>query len=149
MDHNQQPPQDNQYRDKHEQHQGMTPVAPAPYDEGSLKHSGLGIASFIIGIVSSIGIIAVIFSVAASIGTYLLPDNTLAPGFETDPAVILSSLSILAVLFLSFVGLILGIIGLVIKRRRKVFGIIGVVLNGLLLLGFLFLIMTAPLLQAV
>ncbi|PZD94283.1 hypothetical protein DNH61_17880 [Paenibacillus sambharensis] len=149
MDQHQQPSQENPYRDKNEQPQGMTPVTGEPHDEGPLKHSGLGIASFVIGIVSIIGIIAVIFLVAASISTYLLPNNTIAPGFETDPVVIISSLSILAVLFLSFVGLVLGIIGLVIKRRRKVFSIIGVVLNGLLLLGFAFLLITAPLLQGV
>lgn len=56
------------------------------------------------------------------------------------PAVALASLSALVCLVLTLAGTILGIIGLVLKNRKKVFSIIGTILNGIMILAFVGLI---------
>ena len=49
---------------------------------------------------------------------------------------------------LSFIGLILGFISLFMNNRRKVFGIIGVILNGLLVFGFGALVVAGIIMQS-
>ncbi|MDN8590043.1 hypothetical protein Q0V21_14800 [Paenibacillus sp. 11B] len=52
------------------------------------------------------------------------------------PAVVLASLAVLVCLILNLAGLILGVIGLVLKNRKKVFAIIGTILSGVMILAF-------------
>jgi len=111
------------------------PIAP-------LKHSGPGIASFVIGLLAILGYILIFFiatmAVNESIGV-LTPLQ--AEELALHPAVILASLAILVCLILNLVGSILGIIGLVLKNRKKVFAIIGTILNGIMILLFVGLIL--------
>lgn len=108
-----------------------------------MKHSGPGIASFVIGLVALLGYILTFFLAAIAlsgvIGTLTTPAQV--EEIVLHPAVLLSSLFILVCLVLNFAGLILGVIGLVLKKRKKVFPIIGTVLNGIMVLAFAGLIL--------
>ncbi|MEK4661974.1 hypothetical protein MHH93_08770 [Priestia sp. FSL H7-0729] len=119
------------YPSDHERH----PIVP-------VKHSGPGIASFVIGLVAILGYILIFFiatmAINESIGV-LTPIQ--AEEIALHPAVILASLAILVGLILNLAGGILGIIGLVLKNRKKVFAIIGTILNGIMLLLFVALIL--------
>ncbi|MNP31521.1 hypothetical protein D3C76_1246430 [compost metagenome] len=107
-----------------------------------LKHSGPGIASFVIGLVAILGYILIFFiatmAVNESIGV-LTPLQT--EEIALHPAVVLASLAILVCLILNLAGGIVGIIGLVLKNRKKVFAIIGTLLNGIMILLFVGLIL--------
>lgn len=83
------------------------------------KHSVLGILAFIIGIINSIGLcLVLILSISSSSksGDYLANTFSVLLGL------------------ISLVGVILGIIGTVQKEQKKVFAIIGLVFNVLVLL---------------
>ncbi|GGN92143.1 DUF4064 domain-containing protein [Saccharibacillus kuerlensis] len=120
----------------------------SPYDEfprddrqmGRLKHSGLGIASFVLSLISIalyivcfVAIIGIFASIANSPEQILNNFDSMEPGGEVL-AIGLAGLGLLGSALLNFIGLILGIVGLVMKDRKKVFAIIGTVLNGLCLL---------------
>ncbi|QOS77902.1 hypothetical protein JNUCC31_24620 [Paenibacillus sp. JNUCC31] len=118
----------------------FTPYPPTPEDRSldQLKHSGPGIASFVIGLVSIIGYILTIFiatlAINNAIGVVTTPIQV--EEIALHPAVVLASLSILVCLVLNLAGLILGVIGLVLKNRKKVFAIIGTMLSGIMILAF-------------
>ncbi|MBJ6362179.1 hypothetical protein ACFOQM_12835 [Paenibacillus sp. GCM10012307] len=116
------------------------------------KPSGLGIASFIIGLISILGVVGAVLLLTASIPSILetggaIPAVTPENAGEYMPLII-SSLLLMLVLILGFIGLVLGIFGLIMKNRRKAFAIIGVVLNGLLLSGYALLITMSRFLTA-
>jgi hypothetical protein len=92
---------------------------------GSLPHSGPGVASFIISILTVIGAILAVI-VIASVGRKVKPE---------EPLAILNGLLILGNMFLNLIGVVLGIVGTVQANRNKVFAIIGLCLNGVMLLG--------------
>lgn len=113
-----------------------------PVEEGPKKQSGLGIASFIISLVSVVLIIASIALVASFAGDIannelLLNDPAAIESMdqETLVPIMLAGLSILASIGVAAVGLILGIISAFSKTRRKVFGVIGIILNGIIVIG--------------
>ncbi|WP_128101133.1 hypothetical protein [Paenibacillus sp. DCT19] len=72
-------------------------------------------------------------ALSSSLGSFT-PANVEEIAFH--PAVVLASLSILVCLILNLAGLIVGVIGLVLKNRKKIFAIIGTILNGILILAF-------------
>lgn len=116
---------------------------------GKLKHGGLGIASFILAIISILAIVIgfiVIFSSILNMSEadiLMLQDpayiESMILSAETMPSFIVSvvvgGLLMIASALIAFIGFVLGCISLFIKQRRKVFGIIGTVLNGLLCFG--------------
>lgn len=108
-----------------------------------IKHSGPGIASFVIGLVALLGYILTFFlatiALSGAIGTLTQPMQV--EELALHPAVLLASLFILVCLVLNLAGLILGVIGLVLKKRKKVFPIIGTILNGIMILAFAGLIL--------
>ncbi|RIX52413.1 hypothetical protein D3P08_13125 [Paenibacillus nanensis] len=125
----------------------FTPVSgyPGGGQLAPLKHSGLGIASFVLAIVSILAlIIGIIMSVAAA-ANYMnvspsdIESEILAGSGEEFAAFVGAGLLMMLSIGLSIIGLVLGIIGLVIKNRKKIFGIIGVILNALLILGLVLL----------
>ena len=105
------------------------------------KHSRLGIASFVIAVLSILGIIlffAIGFSVASSaVG----PDpqsfdpNSIGPDSPLATTFFFLSLLFLASVLITIVGLGLGIAGLIQRRRKKLFAILGTVANGLIVLA--------------
>lgn len=114
-----------------------TPPAP-------LKHSGLGIASFVLALASLLGIVLSLVLSASFASQFINADpaeiERIIEGGDGEVAAIMGvGLLIIASLGLSFVGLILGVIGAFMKSRKKVFSIIGIVLNGLIVIGSIFL----------
>ncbi|MCR2804370.1 hypothetical protein [Paenibacillus soyae] len=113
-----------------------------------MKHSGLGIASFVLALVAVLTIvIGIIMSVAAVASS---PDfmNATEDEIATDileggggefATLMGAGLLMLLSIGISIVGLILGIIAVVLKNRKKVFGIIGLILNALMVLGVVML----------
>ena len=87
-------------------------------------HSGLGIVSFIIGVVSAV-LIILVFAVAVVL-------HVITPGGtnenSTEAAVL--GYSIFATLGMTFLGLGFGIGSLLQKTHRKTFGILGVIFSG-------------------
>ncbi|WP_458460829.1 hypothetical protein [Paenibacillus sp.] len=109
---------------------------------GPLKHSGPGIASFVIGLVAIVGYILIFFIASMTLNNSIGVLSPLqAEELALHPAVVLASLSILVCLIINLAGGILGIIGLVLKNRKKVFAIIGTILNGIMILLFVGLIL--------
>lgn len=93
------------------------------------KHSGLGIASFVLSLVSGAGLLA-LFAIAGIIGTQ-------TPGGldEESPQAILIGISLFAFMGLLIVGLGIGIAGFFQKNRKSVFAILGMVISMVTVLG--------------
>lgn len=108
-----------------------------------LKHSGPGIASFVIGLVGFLGhlVTFVLMSLVLNNSIELLGSSISREELAIHPAFVLGSLVFLVCLILNLIGLILGIIGLALKNRRKVFAVIGTILSGLLILFFTVLVL--------
>jgi len=129
---------------------GFSPIPEPVITEQPVKTSGLGIASFIIGLVSIITFIICIVVVTSSIMDYITEDGKLIQDVDqisSNVSLLLSGLFLLGSLGLSFIGLILGIIGACMKDRRKAFAIVGIVLNGLLVVGTVGLFLVGILFQ--
>ena len=92
----------------------VQPVAPQ-------KHSGLGIASFIISL--SNGFALMILIVIAGVMEASTPGGI----DEESPQVVILGLFILFSCFVGLVGLALGLAGLCMKNRKKLFAVLGTV----------------------
>jgi hypothetical protein len=93
-------------------------------DDRGLKHSGLGIASFIIAIV-----VVEVFEFLLIVVTGIV-EATNPGGVEAKPTIAtVVGMSIFLGFGLSLVGIGLGIAGLIQKNRKKVFTILGLVSN--------------------
>lgn len=103
------------------------PLVPPP-PPIAVKHSGLGIASFIMGILVIIGV-CITFGVAGGSANV----STMDTSYDS----LMTGIGLLAcgTIAVALVGLVLGIIAVVQKNTKKVFGIIGLVLNALVFLG--------------
>lgn len=96
------------------------------------KHSGIGIASFVMSLVS-ITISVVTFTLIAT----MLPNKEIS---EKSPEAIAIGLAFIAALVISLIGAALGIGGLFQPNRKLLFAILGVCLNVLIVLGVIGLI---------
>jgi hypothetical protein len=94
-----------------------------------LKHSGMGLASLIIGIFCSVWELVVIVIAGVLHNT---PGRTAADKASQDTMV--GGLICGSLVFV-LVGLGLGIASLFQRDRKKILGILGVVFNGLIILG--------------
>lgn len=94
-----------------------------------MKSSGLGIASFVIALLAG--------SIVFSIVIYGIVMEVRAPGWidEETPDEMILALLVFGSLALSCVGLVLGITGLVQIGRSKVFPVLGVGFNAIIILG--------------
>lgn len=101
------------------------------------KHSGLGIASFIISLVAIILIIvgiSIITSTSADIPDTQDPDilaEEIQQIVEDYPEIAIAFLIGIFGFFVMFIGAILGIISLFNKQRKKLYPILGTIINGL------------------
>jgi hypothetical protein len=95
---------------------------------GELKHSGLGIASFAIGL--SVGV----FECALVLVAGMIEVSTPGGIDEDSPATMLLGLAILACLAIAMLGIGLGVAGL-LQRRSKLFAALGVAIGLLVVLG--------------
>ncbi|MBN1552965.1 hypothetical protein JW979_15935 [bacterium] len=98
-----------------------------------LKHSGLGIASFIISISSLIFIIFV-FVLA---GMIAMSNPSGIP--DDSPILMLIGFLVIIGLMAAMIGIGLGIGGICTKTRKRLFAILGTVINGVIFLTVIFL----------
>ena len=111
-----------------------------PMKEYDLKHSGPGIASFIISLVSIVGYIVTFIIIGLMASSMITEDGSLLA--DSSGTIALLGLAILILAALNVIGVVVGIIGLALRKRRKVFGIIGTIINGVIILLFMLLITT-------
>jgi hypothetical protein len=100
--------------------------------------SGAGTASFIIALIAGLGLLVTI----AILGVMAIH----APNQQLDekaPEVIALGSFILIGMGAALVGVILGFVNISQANRKKTFGIIGLIINGCILLGTLGLMVTA------
>ena len=127
--------------------QGYAPAGGVP--EGENKHSRMGIASFVIAILSVVAIVA-LFVVAGFLVAQLSQSvdfqnanpQELQRDLQNQPGFIglaLAGIGIFVTLLVSLVGFALGVAGMIQGRRKKLFAILGTVFNGLVLLAFILL----------
>jgi hypothetical protein len=104
-------------------------VADPRDDVAKMRHSGLGIASFVLACVSTV-LILVLLVVAG-----VMEASTPGGMSETSPAAIAIGLLLFLFVFVALVGVGLGIAGLFQSERKKVFAVLGTVFGGVTLLG--------------
>ena len=95
------------------------------------RHSGLGIASFVIALFS--GVMEMGLIVIAGVMAETTPGGV----NEESPQVILLGLCLLGGAALSLLGIGLGIGGLLQSNRKAVFAVLGIVFNAMVILGVL------------
>lgn len=105
--------------------------------EEQQKHSGIGIASFIV----SLAPLILTFALLAILGAI----ETSSPGAMDEESTMFVAISLffLGLLVSGFVSLGLGIRGLAQKDRKKTFAILGTVFSSVTILGLIMLIITA------
>ncbi len=112
---------------------GMPP-SPPPFAAEALppqplRHSGLGIASFVISLLAGLIIFFTVIVAAVVVR------QQGGQGDPQSPALIVVGLVTFLFLFLALVGLVLGITGAVQAQRKKLFAWLGICLNAFVLLG--------------
>jgi hypothetical protein len=141
----------NEHNTNNEQIENPNPITPVYVQvDAPLKHSGLGIASFILSILSIVSFVFLTIVIGVLISksidfTAIVDANgnrTMTEQQIIDKIQPLIGYLILypLILVIVVIGLILGIVSLARRGYKKVFAVIGTVLNGLSLL-FVFLLM--------
>jgi hypothetical protein len=100
----------------------------------TLKHSGLGIASFVISLVTGL----VEFLVIISAGVLEMQGQM----SETSGAAVVIGMFIILGMLANLVGIGLGIAAIAQNKAKKLFGILGLIFNGclvILILGLIFI----------
>lgn len=107
------------------------------------KHSRVGIASFIIAVLAIAGMTAALIASAnAAAALY----DSVSVGAVADAAALPEGavggfLALFGLMFLSFaaslVGCVLGVVGLFQKDKRRLFPVLGLTFNGLLVFSFI------------
>jgi len=106
------------------------PYGPFPRS-GQLPHSGPGIASLVCG-----GLVAVAEMIAFIAVIFMLIENPEGPLDEQSGQMMAIGGVFCGGFVLNLVGGVLGIVGLVVPNRKKLFSILGLSLNALMILGF-------------
>lgn len=110
---------------------------PHGYHVPEKPHSGMGIASVIISVLVGLGTLVLL--VVAGVMSAQAPGGQMD---EKSPEAIALGCSILGAVVICVVGLILGFAGIAQQDRKKVFGVLGVIFNGgivLLIVGIILL----------
>lgn len=101
-----------------------------------VKQSGPGIASFVLSMVSLLGYIVSVALIGALISPILdVESNTLATNDNIVQKLGIAVLVVILFILMNVIGLILGIVGVSLKNRKKIFAILGLILNGVILLS--------------
>jgi len=107
----------------------------------TLKHSGLGIASFAIAIFAGflVFVLVAIAVVIAVMAQGELDENT--------PEAILVGLGIIGALLIDLLAVVLGIAGLFQAERKKLFAVLGIIIGSLVFLGVALLIVLGTMME--
>jgi len=105
------------------------------------RHSRMGIASFVISILATV-LIVTLFIIAVVIGASAFGNvqdpQTIDPqSLQDSPALAglaAVGLGILASIVFYLIGLVLGVAGIIQRRRKRLFAVLGAVFNGIVLL---------------
>ncbi|WP_438447586.1 hypothetical protein [Gorillibacterium sp. sgz5001074] len=118
------------------------------------KHSGLGIASFILFGVMAVAFVALLVAFITQLASVIDFSDPDAVQSEEVTQRIQDMPELAVILFLmlgtfagNLIGLVLGIVGCVQRERKKVFAVLGTVFNGLVI-GFLALMFIIGLILA-
>ena len=114
----------------------------AGYECDAIKHSGFGIASFIISV--AIGM----FDFAVIVFAGLIEGSTPGGMDEESVVAILIGLFILGGMAANMAGAGLGIAGLVQRDRKKVFAVLGLAFNTAVIFGVIFLMILGAMMPA-
>ncbi|MNW42395.1 hypothetical protein D3C74_195630 [compost metagenome] len=105
-----------------------------------IKHSGPGIASFIVVLTSILGYIAAFVMISTIVvGVMDQSSDAIIENLEQHSGIIGGGLLFIISGILNLIALILGIIGLAIRSRKKVFAILGTILSGVCFIGIILL----------
>jgi hypothetical protein len=107
------------------------PVTPS----GMQKHSRIGIASFVIGLVSMF-IFCLAIVLAFGYGLSITATNPSFQVEQSNPTVLGLGLLLFSSPILSLVGAVLGFVAVFQKDKKKLFSVLGIVLNLLIMLAF-------------
>lgn len=102
------------------------------------KHSGPGIASFVIALFTLVGYAIAFVYVGAQASSIMNENNKLIA--DSAEAIMYLGLSVLILAAVNVIGAVTGIVGLTLRRRRKVFAVLGTIINAVILLVFMLLI---------
>jgi hypothetical protein len=104
---------------------------------GVPPHSGVGIASFVLGLLSLLSVIGMFAMVASMVSQ--AQRSRVRP---EDPELAMAGCTVIAAGVLALVGAILGLVGVNQQNRRRAFAVAGLIINVLVLLamGILFLV---------
>ncbi len=105
------------------------------------KHSGIGIASFVISILAGI-LIFIVLGIAGS-----LEASTPGGIDENSTEAVMVGLAIIGLLLLSVLAVGLGVGGLFQKERKKIFAILGTVFSSFLILSVIGLMVLGTMVQ--
>ncbi|WP_052380613.1 hypothetical protein [Paenibacillus camerounensis] len=123
---------------------GMQPEVNPGYgheeNKRDYKHSGPGIASFVIALVTVIGY-AIAFVYAGMQATSILNSSNDVIN-DSSQAIMMLGLAVIILVAVNIAGAVVGIIGLTLRRRKKVFAIIGTIINAIILILFMLMIAT-------
>ncbi|EMI17399.1 putative membrane protein [Rhodopirellula maiorica SM1] len=111
-----------------QRHGGPTPTSDIPQGK---KQSGFGIASFIMSILVGIGAFTIIL-----VAGYMEASSPEGIN-EESPIAIIVGLCIFAVIGLNLLGIGLGVAGLCQPNRSRIFAILGLVFNGMVIMGII------------
>lgn len=100
-----------------------------------VKHSGPGIASFVLSMVSLLGYIVSVALIGALISPILNVDSNTVTNENMVQKLGVAVLVVILFILMNVIGLILGIVGVSLKNRKKIFAILGLILNGVILLS--------------
>jgi small-conductance mechanosensitive channel len=111
----------------------FTPAPPVP--AANQSHSRLGIASFVIGLISFI-IFCLAIVLAFGYGVSIASTAPSIQSLESSPMIITFGVMMLVSPVVSLVGAVLGFVAVFQKVKKKLFAILGIVVNLLVVLVF-------------
>jgi hypothetical protein len=99
-----------------------------PGQQPALRASGMGLASLVLSVVSGVAVIALVIAAGVMANRH---GGTLD---EKSVEAVTVGLGIMVGIVLNIVGLVLGIVAMLQRDRKKAIAIVGLTLNGVLLL---------------
>ncbi|MED5016858.1 hypothetical protein P9847_06015 [Paenibacillus chibensis] len=99
------------------------------------RHSGPGIASFIISLVSMLAYIVSVGAMGAIFSSSLNGEG-LSWSDSSTTGVTIITIILIGLFAANLIGIVLGIVGLVLRNRKKIFAILGLSLNTIIILSF-------------
>jgi hypothetical protein len=113
-----------------------SPFIPAPITPSDTKkHSRIGIASFVIGIVSML-IFCLAILLAFGYGITIASLNPSIQSLQSSPTILVLGLVLFLSPILGLVGVVLGFVAVFQKNNKKLFAVLGLVFNFLIILVF-------------